>query len=268
MVQNSYFVVLLFLFGCSQVGDDHTYDSSTTQATKHNTLSNTIELERISTINSDSIFIAFQLDSLDEDYKNEMSEGLSDDAEVYGGWDSGYVHYALDSSLKVFTFLGEGCGAYCSPMYFNILHYQNQQLKFYAEPIEDVIRIDSTHIYLNSRGMQRLRGIEYCLFENSYVLQHSEGLVLDNLFTSRLSFFVENSEGNFAVTNNDGSMLHLNSLDSTQQELYAITFGYDESTLGDDSLVCSKTEDLYRWENGNFEKIETTFTKEKRFLHQ
>ncbi|NNJ54580.1 MAG: hypothetical protein HKP14_00530 [Bacteroidia bacterium] len=266
-MQKYYLLLSVLILGCSQDKEQHSNKTSSQKDDSTLVEFDTIATQNIESSDKDSFFISHVLDSLNQDYLIEMGDGSLRISEVQGGWDSGYITYYLDNALKIYTFFGEGCGAYCSPMYFTVLDYQNKQLRFFTEPVADVIQIDSNHILLNTRGMQRLRGIEYCMFENAYVLYLSDSIKIKNIATSQLSYFVENSTGKFAVYDKENEPIPLNRyIDSSEQYLYTTTFDYEEGSLGEDSIHCSKTDVKYRWENDNFEKIETTFTKEIRYF--
>jgi len=65
----------------------------------------------------DSSFISIMIDSLNHEYFGALNIGLPPEEWTnFGGWYSGEVKYSQDSLLRVYSFTGEGCGAYCSPL--------------------------------------------------------------------------------------------------------------------------------------------------------
>ncbi len=201
----------------------------------------------------DSMYIKLMIDSLDKDYFGNMNEGLPrEEWTNFGGWYNGEVKYSGDSLLRIYSFIGEGCGAYCSPLYTTIIKYDTLEIEEWFLPVDTIFKLADNDYLVVCKGLIRLRGIEFSHVEQAYQITVNEQITFNRIVNVGLSSFIVNTEGSDQFINLNEEVGLLDYFDK-DQSIYAVDFGYAEGSYSD-SLACFRTVHKYVYNNGRFEQ--------------
>lgn len=211
----------------------------------------------------DSLYIAIMIDSLQQEYFDEMNEGVPEEEQTnFGGWYSGSVKYSADSLLLIYSFIGEGCGAYCSPIYTSHIMYDSLELEEWFLPVDSILKLDENNYLILCKGATRLRGVEFEETEQVHQVTINQQIESKNIANVGLSSFIQNTAGSkqFIDTEKPVTLLDYYTDDQT---LYAVDYSYDEGSYSD-SLACFRTINKYVYTKGRFVQQFVDNTSETR----
>lgn len=89
---------------------------------------------------------AFDILDCNMDYYIEGSEVF--DHLSIGGYHNYTIRYAPDSAFRIFTFIGEDCGAHCNGMYSNLVQFENTTWDKYRDAQVDTILPFTDSLYI------------------------------------------------------------------------------------------------------------------------
>ncbi len=213
----------------------------------------------------DSIFIQTKISELNTEYYAERSDSM-------GGWhaEDAEVLYSQDSSLKIYSFLGEYIGAYGSPMYHSTSIYKGK------------IRIDTSFLTAYSifkhpkaqflkfaQGQKPMRGPEWSYFEEAYLFSNYD---ISKICQSQLSHWIENTTGNSSFYPNKNE--DIDSLENRivykpdNKTIKCTAYGYNEEEyIYGEVLPCYKVSSTYQLIGNQFKLVETDSIFDTRLFH-
>lgn len=214
---------------------------------------------------ADSAFITEKLTELNAKYYLEWCEGREQVCDSFGGWffEDADVLYSADSTLKVFSFMGEYIGAYGSPMYHSVYLVDNvYTIDTTFLTARQIIRFDNNQFLILADGPIRMRGSEWSYFKEAYLFDSGK---VSRVCQSQLSHWIENSNGNRAFYPNIAD--EIDSLEKrivyipNKKILKCTTFGYNENeyTYGE-FLPCYKATSTYQFTGGQFRLVKSDST--------
>lgn len=199
------------------------------------------------------MYIEIMVDSLDNDYFAEMNAGIPEvEQSNFGVWYHGEVKYSADSLLRIYSFTGEGCGAYCSPLYTSVIMFDSFEMEEWFVPVDTIYKLNENDYLVLCRGKVRLRGIEFSAVEQAFQITVNEQITVNRIANVGLSSFIQNSQGSNQFINLNEDVVLVDYFDK-DQTLYAADYGYDEGSYSD-SLACFRSVTKYVYNNGSFEE--------------
>lgn len=140
----------------------------------------------------DSTICQMAVDSLILDLNQELEQGMS--------WDYGAFYKSDEGLIKIYHFAGEGCGAYCNPIYQSVVSIdypeknsidfiETDELDFDLDSVETLKKGEFYLIFGNHSG--RPRGVESVWGKTVVLCSIDEGLKIIWSFKSTTSSMVD-----------------------------------------------------------------------------
>jgi hypothetical protein len=207
----------------------------------------------------DSMYIKLMIDSLDKDYFGNMNEGLPrEEWTNFGGWYNGEVKYSADSLLRIYSFTGEGCGAYCSPLYTSIIRFDTFEVEEWFIPVDTIYQLNYNNYLVLTKGVGRPRGIESSLQEVAYIFQADSQFNYKTIAKASLSsFIVDLRWSEYFLPAFFDEYKNLINYNGSTKTLETIDYQYDDATFFD-SFSATKKTSTYTFRDSIFEILKTS----------